>query len=309
MNRCYSILFAIALSTLVFWQSVNAQVTVSGSSGSANGSYPTLYAAFTALNSVTTQAGNNIVITLSASTTETSSAILNQPSISGWASLTIYPTATGVSISGNISGGRIINLNGADNVTIDGRVDTTGAKKDLVITNTSSGSSAGTSAIEFSNSAENNTIKYCTVKSSTPATATGILKFTTSSSGNGNDHNTIDNCDITSDAGRVAFAIYSYGSPGFENSENTISNNNIYNFANLASATCAININSYSTAWTISGNSIYDTTSLSPTGSGPIYSIYLNADENYSINGNFIGGRAPQCGGKPWTKTNSNNNT
>ena len=136
-------LLCLALTAGTFLQNADAQVTVAGSAGGANGTYTTLKQAFDALNIVSsTQAGKNIVITITESTTETAAAVLKQPQLGAWASLTIYPTATGLSISGSLAA-PLIDLNGADKVTIDGRVNQTGAK-DLVISNTSTSNTAGT---------------------------------------------------------------------------------------------------------------------------------------------------------------------
>ena len=77
------------------------EVTIAGSTG-VNGSYNSLNAAFTAINNGASQAGNNITIAVSASITESTSAILNNKS---WTTLKIYPTSTGVVISANLDGG------------------------------------------------------------------------------------------------------------------------------------------------------------------------------------------------------------
>ena len=97
-----------ALTFTLFAAQVNAQVTVSGSTG-ANGAYTQLNLAFTAING-TAQTGNNIVVTISANTTETASAILNA---GAWTSLKIYPTATGLSVTGSLAL-PLIDFNGAD---------------------------------------------------------------------------------------------------------------------------------------------------------------------------------------------------
>jgi hypothetical protein len=74
---------------------------------------------------------------INASTTETASAVLNGSGSgsANYTSLTIYPTVTGIIITGNLAAS-LIDLNGADNVTFDGRVNATGSAKDLTITNT-----------------------------------------------------------------------------------------------------------------------------------------------------------------------------
>ena len=192
-NNSFTFLLVLTLTAGIFMQTAKAQVTVTGSAGGANGTYTTLKLAFDALNLVTaSQAGKNIVVTLTANTNETAAAVLNQPLIGSWASLTIYPTIAGLSISGNLAT-PLIDLNGADNVTIDGRVNQTGAK-DLVISNTNTSNTNGTSTIRFYNHTSNNTVKYCTIKGSSTTSTGGILWFSDYS----NDNNTIDHNDITS---------------------------------------------------------------------------------------------------------------
>ncbi|MDP4266448.1 MAG: hypothetical protein Q8880_03320 [Bacteroidota bacterium] len=64
----------------------------------------------------------DITITLIGNTIESATAELNASGIgsASYTSIDIYPTVTGLSISGNIAA-PLIDLNGADNVTIDGR--------------------------------------------------------------------------------------------------------------------------------------------------------------------------------------------
>ncbi|MFZ4520777.1 MAG: T9SS type A sorting domain-containing protein [Bacteroidales bacterium] len=305
----------ILLATLLILgclQQVNSQVTVTGSTG-ANGSYTSLTnaaGAFLAINS-TAQTGNTIEITITGnSLSETG---VNSLGAGTWNTVTIYPTNTNLTISGNVSG-PLLNLNGADHVTIDGRVNATGSAKDLTITNTNTGTIAST--IRFINSAESNTVKYCTIKgsetSSSSSNRSGIIFFSTSTSGNGNDGNTIDNNDITSDAaGRATHAIFSLGASGFDNSENTISNNNIYNFLHGSYASCGIHLFSFTTAWTISGNSFYETTAGFAPDADAVYNaiqIDNSSGTGFILSGNYIGGRSSSCSGLALTKTNAKNN-
>jgi len=307
------LLVALALFAGAFTQTLNAQVTVAGSAGSADGTYTTLKGAFDALNWVTkTQTGKTIVVTITASTTETAAAVLNPPQIGAWTSFTIYPTSTGLSISGTVDGAPLIDLNGADNVTIDGRVNQAGAKN-LLISNASISATVGTSTIRFINDATNNTVKYCMLKGSETATTGGILFFSTGTL-IGNDNNTIDNNDITNctDANRPKFALYSYGTFGAENSGITISNNNIYDFLNRGIASFGIYLSIYTTSCTISGNSFYETTSFVPTATGNYYTIYISYSSgiNFTVSNNNIGGSNASCGGvNAWRKTNAFGNT
>ena len=285
------------LSVVIFLSANTfSQVTVSGSTG-ANGTYARLALAFTAINGAA-QTGNNIVITITANTTETVAATLNA---GAWTTLKIYPTVTGLTITGSLAT-PLIDLNGADNVTIDGRVNPTGTTKDLIITNTSTSTTAGTSTIRFINTAQNNTIKYCNIKGAQKSTTSGIILFSTATSGTGNSNNLIDNNNITSDAaGRTLTAIYSAGSASYVNTGVTISNNNIYNFWNATASSYAIMLGDNTTDFTITGNSFYETTSLVPTGTFIYQMIRIytasTAGNNFVISNNYFGGTASQCGG------------
>jgi hypothetical protein len=279
-----------------------AQVTVTGSNGADN-SYARLGLAFTAING-TSQTGTNIVITLTGNTNETATAVLNAGT---WTSLIIYPTVSGITVTGNLAV-PMINLNGAGNVTFDGRVNQSGSTKDLTIVNTGAGNAI---TFQFINSAQNNTIQYCKIKGSGTSAARGVIFFTTSAAGTGNSGNKIDNNDISGNgAARPVNAIYSAGTATRENSGNIISNNNIFDFPNRGIASNGIYVGGNSTAWTITGNSLYETASFVPTGSvAYIFIRIANATGvNFSVADNFIGGNAPLCSGT-FTKTNAFNNT
>ena len=247
---------------ILFTHYSNAQ-TITKTVGGLNANYATLKLAFDAINAGTIR--GTIVLQITGNTTETASATLNSSGTgsSSFTSVTIYPTGSGYSISGNI-GGALISINGADYVTIDGSVNQSGASKDLTITNTNTGSNVTT--IRFLNSAENNVVKYCNLKGSESSTGSAIVLFTSSAAGNGNDNNLIENNNITADAAaRPCNAIYSTGSTGRENSSNIISNNNIYDFFNPNNNSTGILIGSNSDNWTISGNSFYETTTIVPS--------------------------------------------
>lgn len=140
------IIFAIALFVIsLSASSAFSQVTVSGSTG-ANGAYTTVGAAFTAINGAGTQAGNNIVVEISANTAESGPAVLNS---SDWTSLLVRPSADGVTVSGATTTGRgLIELNGADIVTIDGdNPNTGGTNRNLTFQNTAANTITYTSVI------------------------------------------------------------------------------------------------------------------------------------------------------------------
>ena len=271
--------------------------------------YATLKAAFDKINDGTHQ--GVITIKINGNTNELASAVLNASGTgsASYTTVTAYPTTSGLSISGLLAA-PLIDLNGADHVTIDGRVNQTGSK-DLTIQNASSNNNTGTSTIRFINDACANTVTYCTIKGSSNDNSAGILFFSTTTGSTGNDGNTIDHNDITSASGnRPLFAIYANGAPSKSNSENTISNNNIYDFINTQNSSAGIAVMTNNTAWTISNNSIYETTNFNPSSPSPYTAILVDcaaSGANFTVSNNFIGGNSASCGGT-WQK-NSNNNT
>ena len=179
-----------------------------------------------------------------------------------------------------------------------------------MITNPSTGTSAST--IRFINSAETNTVKYCTLKGSETSASLGVILFSTATAGNGNDGNVIDNNNITCDAaGRPINALYAKGTSGFENSGITISNNNFYDFLKHGTASYGINISTFNTAWNITGNSFYETSIFAPLAAVAYNIIMISnaAGTNFTVSGNFIGGMSAACGGSAWTKTKAFNNS
>ena len=164
----YFLLLCFIFATSV---KMNSQVTVSGSTG-ANAVYTTLKAAFDGVNLNANQTGNVILISITANTVETTTAILNQPIAGSWNSLTIKP-ASGITalISGNIDSA-IIKLNGADFVTINGS-NAGGTTRDLTISNNSSNINScvvwlGSTSV--TNGARSNTIKNCIINGNSPTT-------------------------------------------------------------------------------------------------------------------------------------------
>lgn len=284
------------------------EVTLTATSGTTSGSFTTLKGAFDAINDGTHQ--GDIVIKINGSTSETTSAVLNASSgSSSYTSINIYPTTTGLSISGSLAGSPLIDLNGADNVIIDGRVNGTGSTKSLNIVNNST-SPLRTSTIRFIQDAILNTVKYCTLKGSQTSPLSGIVFFSTTTSGTGNDDNTITNNDITSatDANRPVNAVFALGTSARSNKNNTISNNYIYDFLNRSIASSGILISSNNSGYTISGNSFYETASFSPAASVAYTFINIGASTGsnapFTVSGNYIGGSAPSCGGNALQKTN-----
>lgn len=311
------LLFVLSGNLTLNALSANADATKTVGSG---GDYSTLKAAFDAINSGSVTGA--ITLQIIGSTTETASAVLNASGTGGanYSSVVIYPTSSGLSISGNINYDPLISLYGADNVTIDGRVNTTGSTVSLIISNTSTTDLYRTSTIGFNNDATYNTVKYCKIQGSNKVGDHGVLSFNNTATTTGNSHNTIDHNEITNAGGnRPRNALFSCGySEAVPNSSNTVSNNNFYDVLNLdQNYTKAIALytsddqhpnNSYNTGWTITGNSFYDTQDF-PTSnnSGNEQVIFVWADQGsgFTISNNYIGGSAALCSGT-WTKTTGN---
>jgi hypothetical protein len=266
----------------------NAQVTVSGSTG-ANGTYASLTqaaGAFAAINAAGSQSGNNIVITITANvTTENGANSLNSGT---WTSLTITPSGART-LSGTVAL-PLINLNGADNVTIDG-INSGG--NTLTISNLSTSATAGTSAIRLIADASNNTIIDCIISGSSTGAATGVIIFSTGTT-TGNDNNVISYNTIgPAGANLPTNAIYSAGtSTGVDNSSNSISYNNIQDYYNAAAASNGIFIASNSSAWTISDNKFFQTATRTCTATGFIHraiNVITASGVDYTITNNTIG--------------------
>ena len=292
MKKRFIFLFGIWFLLGVFLQIGFTQTTRTVGTG---GNYTTLKSAFDAINAGTIT--GTITLQIISNTTETASAVLNSSGTgsASYTSVTIYPTTSGLSISGSLTT-PLIDLNGADNVTLDGRVNQTG-NADMAISNTNTGSSSY--SIRLYNSAENNTLKYCYIKGS--GSGAGIIYFSSSSSGNGNRNNVISNNNITNSGTRPVNAIYSSGSSGRENTSNTVSDNNIYDFLSSGFSSNGINIATASSNWVISNNSLYETTTIVPTSANTYCAIRVTTGTPHTISGNYIGGSQPLCAGTAWT--------
>ncbi len=289
----------------------NLSINVSATAGTNSGTYENLKEVFDAINDGTHQGA--IEVALGASTTETATCILNASGngSANYSSVLIYPTVTGTSIGGAIASAPLIDLNGADNVTFDGRVNTSGNQIGLSIFNTDLNSLA---VIRFREGAQDNTVKYCTIRNNR-ASSGGSLYFATSSNG-ANSGNMIEYCTITglNATTRPLRSVYSNGSASpNNNTDNTIQNNYFEDFFYRGSETnvYGIYLGSGSTDWSIIGNSFYETTEFTPSYTSYFQCIYIyntSDGNNFTISNNYFGGSAPQCQGDPWTKTAASDN-
>src|ERR1044071_3932417 len=133
------------------------------------GSYPTLKGAFDAINAGTHTGA--LTVSIINDTNETASAVLNASGsgASSYTSIVINSSGTRT-VSGTIAG-HLIDLNGAQNVTIDGN---TGGNS-LTIDNTSN--TAATSTIRFRADASNDVVTNCTIKGAGPGITMGTVFF------------------------------------------------------------------------------------------------------------------------------------
>lgn len=272
---------------------IQAQIDVTASSGTANASYTTLKGAFDAVNAGT----HTGVITMgvSANTTESAIAVLNASGSGSalYTSILIQPTGGTWTISGFMAT-ELIQLNGADNVTINGLNSGGNA---LTISNTSTAATAGTSTLKFQGDATNNTITNCAILGSATvpnATAGGVIYFGTGTT-TGNDGNVISYCNVgpagSNLPSKLIFASGSTTSSAISNSDVTISNCNLYDY--FLTAGCAgVYATTGNTDWNIINNKIYQTGTSTFTAAGTMYGIYFsNATygNNVQITSNTIG--------------------
>ena len=259
------------------------------------GDYATLKAAFDDINSFGLS-GNTFLEVIS-NITETAEASLNEwvdcAGVSGY-TVTIYPTGATRTISGNIATS-LVTLNGADKISIDGRIDMSGAANSLIFSN----SSLTGATLTLINDACANTVAYTTLEGATTSGSNGVIFFSTGTT-TGNDDNLILECDIKDSGTTPLYGVYAVGSADKNNNDNTISKCNIYDFWESASITRGIHLGTGNTRWTISENSIYQTTTRADAAFYGISIMNSNGGE-FKIIGNYIGGTDTQCGGSKLT--------
>jgi len=269
--------------------------------GATGTDYATLKTAFDAINAGTLTGAVELQIKDNITETDSARLVASGTGAASYTSVTIYPTVAGKSITGNLAKPMII-LDGADNVTIDGRVNKTGTAVDLVIDNTN----INGIGINLINGATNNTIQYATLKAASTTTTSSIIYIGASTVAGGNSNNTISNNYFTGSTTRPLSAIASKGTAApNDNLSNTIDNNRFYNLMYLPAGGSidykTINIDSNCSAWTISNNRFYETDTLKSTSTPKAYFIYINTKNtgtSFVVSGNNIGGKDANGSGK-----------
>ncbi len=225
------------------------------------------------------------------------------PGASSSNTVTFRP-ASGVSsvVIGASSSTAVLDLNGVSWVIFDGRPGGTGTAQALTIANVSTSATVGT--VRMYNGATNNTFRYCRILGASSSTAAGIVYFGSpnTTAGIGNRKNTIEYCNLgdTLTTNPPARAVYAIGSTTVLSDSNTISNCNIYNYFIASTTNYGIFGSTGYTRWIITGNSFYQTTTRTVTGSITLYHIYLAGSTNsggHTIANNYIGGTQPAAGG------------
>ncbi|PSK92065.1 T9SS type A sorting domain-containing protein [Taibaiella chishuiensis] len=227
----------------LFASKAYAQVTVTSSAGTtAPTPYTTLNAAFTAINAGTHQGVVNIAITGNTTEPATPVPLLASAGTSSYTAITIKPSGGSFTINSNAAPAAnrgIIELAGADNVTIDGDDPATPGSQNLSIV-AATVSTSGVACIRLSSNsatgadgADNNIIRNCNItgsRSSATSTTTNYgIQFsngvTTSSSSTGaySSLNTlIDNNNII----RCYYGIHAIGNSATYLNTGTIIRNN-----------------------------------------------------------------------------------
>jgi len=125
-------------------------VTVTATAGTTGPTdYATLKAAIDAINAGTHQ--GNVTVSIVTSTVETATSVLNSSGAgsASYTSVLIRPVSDSVTVAGaSLTGRGLIELNGADNVTIDGdNPNSAGTNRNLILQNTASNATTFTSVV------------------------------------------------------------------------------------------------------------------------------------------------------------------
>ena len=249
--------------------------------------YETLKAAFDAINAG--EITGNISINIQSSTTETATATLYESGYNGTSDYTSVSVGTSIEnivVFGNIAA-PIVSFDGTHNVNM----------VNLTIKNENTDGYC----ILLTNSASNNRIAGCTLLGATQLPNKGLITFGEAGDGEGNNDNIIESCTFSPGSSEYRYGIVSMGTADFGNSDNTILNSKIFNFWSNDGISAGIYLDANNSDWSINGNHLFQTETISSTGASNQYGIYSLSASNIDISDNFIGGGEEECGGSPWT--------
>lgn len=294
LGLMFTSLIAVAIAP---FEAHAQNVSVNGANV-GNGSYPTLGAAFAAINGGA-QTNANILIFVTGSTVEPSTAILNAHQANA---IIILPSGGAPrTITGNIAGA-LIDFAGADHITISGQ---NSGGNSLTIANTNTGLA---STVLFRDDANQNSLSQLTLQGSSTGAALGTVVFSTAAA-TGNDDNIVINCFVVPAASNPPLnAIISEGTAvaGQENSGNTLQSNRISGYFNADAATAGIFLSAGNDAWTVTDNRLFQPGTLTYTTANTHTGIRILSGSGYSVTNNVIGyATAAQTGTYTMAGTNA----
>lgn len=266
--------------------------------------YTTLTQAISDLNSFGVNGAVRFLLTdATYSSSETFPIIINAVNgASASNTVTIKPN-TGMSstISGLVSVGALIKLNGADYIIIDGSNNGT-TSKDLTINNTSTATSGNgviwIASASASDGATNNTIKNCIISGNAATTtqfgiyAGGTSSLSTSGNALMQNNNTII---MNNQVSKVQYGIFFIGVSSTSLTSGVQINNNMIGTATTGDGFSAFGIfASLLSSGTINGNAVQNNQNSSSFGFAPVGStifnsgIYLQNSQNSTISKNSV---------------------
>jgi hypothetical protein len=283
--KVYSLIISVVLLLPVM---INAQITVNSTAGLPTNNYSTLKAAFDNINLGVHQ--GQITILVTGSTTETATAVLNASGgNANYSSVHISPTTT-ATISGSIAG-PLISLNGADTVTIDGRIGGIGSTRSLTIQNTYNGAQAAAYVVLFTNAANKNILRYTSLEG---LGQTNYNNATVRLNGL-NTYVTIDFNDIRPFAGGLQNCPISA-----QGTSCNITNNLIHDFVSFGTSFSSAGLDMQgANNCVITGNSFYQSVSITQPTNFIQFFVRTFSGSNYTISKNYFGGSQPNAQGSP----------
>ncbi len=181
----------------------------------------------------------------------------------------------------------LIHFDGADGVTIDGRLEAAGSARYLKFLHPNSN---GLTVFTFDNDASSDTLRYCYINSdisgityqvSIASASVGSVYFDTDDFADNGTNSPYGCINTTTNANSVS-----------------IRNCNFYNFKTYGVILMG------TLGGTIKGNSFYQSSPLSDVStSAALYMLYVSGGNNWTIDSNYFGGSAPGCGGSAYINT------
>ncbi len=302
-NRILILLLCIisfALSKETAAAPISGVVTVG-----TGGTYPNLTGASGLFNAINTgTVTGNIYVSVRSDLVETGTVALNQFA----AGYKIQIRPSGSLTTRLIQGTTVafltpmINLNGADFVSINGADSATNTGQYFRFVNNSSPATSTGSVFQFINDARQDSIRNCIIESNASGTAGASVVLSTTMGASGNDSIFVDRCLFKQSAGtnpgRYRTAYYSTGTaPGAQrNSDNFITNCNFTGLLAACDYVVYLAGNGNGDNWTISNNKFYNDISFSASHIA-ININTVSSSNNVTISGNSIGGSAPDRSG------------